>query len=201
MKNLLLGTIISLLSAVASADDIALMEPSYGGNGCPQGTVGAALSPDQKVLSIAFDEFYVEAGKSVNKTLQRKSCNLIVPIHIPQGLSLSIIKVDYRGYVYAPKGASATFNVEYFLKSLGSSNTGPKVTKTFNGPKDQDYLVSHDLGLAATVWSKCGEDVNMRINTSIQAKTNTKKEDVLATVDSVDLAAGLVYHLQWKQCK
>lgn len=200
MKSLLV-TIFTLLGAVAYADDISLQEPSYGGTGCPQGTVGVALSPDAKALSVVFDAFMAEAGKSVGKTLDRKSCNLIVPIHIPQGMSVSVLKVDYRGYVYAPKGTQAQFNVEYFLKSFGSQNTGPKASKTFVGAYDNEYLISNNLGLSAIVWSSCGEDVNLRINSSIMARTNSKKDDVLATVDSTDIAAGLVYHLQWKTCK
>ncbi len=200
MKSLLV-TIFTLLATVSYADDIALQEPSYGGTGCPQGTVGVALSPDAKTLSVVFDAFMAEAGKSVNKTLDRKSCNLIVPIHIPQGMSVSVLKVDYRGYVYAPKGAQAQFNVEYFLKSFGSQSTGPKATKTFLGAYDNEYLISNQLGLSGIVWSACGEDVNLRINSSITARTNTKKDDVLATVDSTDISAGLVYHLQWKKCK
>lgn len=189
------------MSALASADDIALQEPSYGGTGCPQGTVGVALSPDSKSLSVVFDSFMAEAGKSAAKTLDRKACNLIVPIHIPQGLSVSVLKVDYRGYVYAPKGTQAVFNVEYFLKSFNSQNTGPKASKTFVGAYDNEYLISHNLGVTASVWSACGEDVNLRINSSITARTNSKKDDVLATVDSTDIAAGLVYHLAWRSCK
>jgi hypothetical protein len=189
-----------MMGAMAYADDIQLMEPSYGGTGCPQGTVGAALSPDNKALSIVFDSFMAEAGKSSGKSIDRKSCNLIVPIHIPTGLSVSILKVDYRGYVFAPKGTQAKFNVEYFLKSFGSQSSGPKDAKTFNGLYDDEYMITNNLGLSAVVWSACGEDVNLRINSSMMAKTNAKKDDVLATVDSTDIAAGLVYYLQWQKC-
>jgi hypothetical protein len=200
MKSLLV-TLLTLVGAMAyGADDIALLDPSYGGSGCPQGTVGVALSPDQKALSVVFDSFVAEAGKSAGKTLDRKSCNLIVPIHIPQGMSVSVLKVDYRGYVFAPKGTQAQFNVEYFLKSFNSQNAGPKSAKTFKGLYDDEYMLTNDLALSAIVWSACGEDVNLRINSSIMARTNGKKEDVLATVDSTDIAAGLVYHLQWQKC-
>jgi hypothetical protein len=202
MGKLILTAVMCLMSVGAyAANDIALGEPSYGGTGCPQGTVGITLSPDSKVLSLIFDQYMAEAGKSAGKTLERKTCNLSVPIHVPQGLSVSVLKVDYRGYVYAPKGAQVNFNVEYFLKSFNSSTTGPKAARTFKGPYDSEYLVSNQLGLSALVWSACGEDINLRVNSSITARTNPKKDDVLATVDSTDIAAGIIYQLQWQKCK
>lgn len=201
MKGLLLTALVGLFSLSANAaDDIKLGEPSYGGTGCPQGTVGITLSPDSKVLSMIFDAYVAEAGKSIGKTLQRQTCNLSVPIHVPQGMSVSILKVDYRGYVYAPKGTSAQFSVEYFLKSFNGQTTGPKSEKTFSN-YDNEYMISNQLGLQAVVWSACGEDVNLRVNSSMTAKTNAKKDDVLATVDSVDIAGGIIYQLQWQKCK
>ncbi len=203
MRNVVftLVSIVSMaMSTIARADDIALGEPAYGGTGCPQGTVGATLSPDNKVLSIIFDAFMAQAGKGAGVALDRKSCNLAVPIHVPQGYSVSVLKVDYRGYTYVPAGAMARFSVEYFLKSFNSSSTGPKGSRTFMGPVDRDYLVSNQLLLSAAVWSACGQDVNLRINTSMLAKTNSKNQDVLATVDSTDIAAGMIYQLQWRKC-
>lgn len=201
MKGLLLSLLVGLFAVSANAaDDIALGEPSYGGTGCPQGSVGITLSPDAKVLSMIFDSYVAEAGKSAGKTIHRQTCNLSVPIHVPQGFSVSVLKVDYRGYVMAPKGTQATFNVEYFLKSFNGSTTGPKATKTFSN-FDNDYLISNQLALSALVWSPCGEDVNLRVNSSMTARTDSKKQDVLATVDSVDVAGGIVYQLQWRSCK
>lgn len=200
MRGMFLTAIVSLLALTANAaDDIALGEPSYGGSGCPQGSVGITLSPDSKVLSMIFDSYVAEAGKSAGKTIDRKTCNLSVPVHVPQGFSVSILKVDYRGYVLAPSGTQATFNVEYFLKSFNGSSTGPKVSRAFSG-HDGEYMISNQLALTALIWSACGEDVNLRVNSSMTARTNSQKRDVLATVDSTDIAAGIVYQLQWRKC-
>lgn len=198
MKKIILSAIVALVSMSASADDIALGIPSYGGTGCPQGTVGATLSPDSKVLSVIFDQYMAQAGKA--PMIDRKSCNLSVPVHVPNGWSVSILKIDYRGYTFVPPGAMARFDVEYFLKSFNSTSAGPKASRTFMGPYDDTYLITNQLGISGIVWSACGEDVNLRINSSIMAKTNNKKQDVLATVDSVDIAAGMIFSLQWRQC-
>lgn len=185
----------SSFAGTAFADDIALGEPGYGGTGCPDGSASVTLSPDAKSLSILFDEYYVEAGGSTNKSLDRKSCNIAIPVHVPQGLSVSILTIDYRGYNSLPSGARSVFNVEYFF----AGQRGPTFSKTFNGKLDKDYLITNKLKASALVWSKCGADVNLRTNSSIRVQTRQNKE-ALATVDSQDVSAAIVYALQWKKC-
>ena len=184
-----------LFSTGAHADSISLGEPGYGGTGCPAGTAATVLSADRKSLSILFDAYYVEAGGSTNKSFGRKSCNLAIPVHVPQGLSISVLAIDYRGYNNIPSGAKSVFSVEYFF----AGSTGPKFTKTFNGPKNADYLISNKLTASSIVWSACGADVNLRTNSSIRVNTTGNKE-ALATVDSEDIKAAIVYQLQWKTC-
>lgn len=179
----------------AQADTILLGDPGYGGTGCPAGTVSATLSPDQKSLSLIFDEYFVEAGGTTNKTFDRKSCNIAIPVHVPQGLSVSVLAIDYRGYNNIPSGARTTFNVEYFFAGV----QGPRFAKNFNGPLDSDYLIKNKLTASALVWSACGADVNLRTNSSIRV-TTVQNKDALATVDSEDVSAAIIYQLQWKSC-
>lgn len=193
MKQVLI-MLLTLLSVTAYADDIALGEPEFGGTGCPEGTVSTVLSGDNKILSIIFDAYVAEAGKT--KSIARKACDIGVPVHVPQGLSFSVLKVDYRGYNFLPKGATSRMSVEYFF----GGSVGPKTSRNFSGPLDDDYLVTHKLGLNALVWSPCGKDTVLRIKSSIQNKTNLKKEDALTTVDSADVKAGMEYHIQWRKC-
>ena len=182
-------------TTLAQADTILLGDPGYGGPGCPAGTVSATLSPDQKSLSLIFDEYYVEAGGSTNKSFARKSCNIAIPVHVPQGLSVSVLAIDYRGFNQIPSGARTTFSVEYFFAGI----RGPKFTKNFNGPVSSDYLIRNKLVASALVWSACGADVNLRTNSSIRV-TTVQNKDALATVDSEDVNAAIVYQLQWKSC-
>ena len=198
MKKLV-ATVAMLLSAgfasTAQADDIALGQPGYGGSGCPSGSVSATLSPDAKSLSLLFDAYSVEAGGESNKRFDRKSCNIAIPVHVPQGRSISVLAIDYRGYNNVPSGASTDFNVEYFFAGM----RGPAFKKTFRGPIDSDYLIQNKLVADALVWSRCGEDVNLRTNSSIRVSTVGGRQ-ALATVDSEDVSAAIVYLLQWRKC-
>lgn len=185
-----------LWSPVNAQNDIQLGEPGYGGTGCPAGSASATLSPDKKSLSIIFDEYFVEAGSINRKRLARKNCSVAIPVHVPQGFSVSIIDVDYRGYVSLPRRAEARFSAEYFFAGI----RGPKFNKTFRGETDQDYVLSNKLGVQALVWSQCGADVNLRVNSSMMVRVASTRDDALATVDSADFKAGIVYKLQWKRC-
>lgn len=189
-------TALTLAGNLAHADGLWLGVPGYGGNGCPQGTASVTLSPDQKQLSVLFDQYIAEAGASVGKALDRKACNLSIPVHVPNGYSISILEVDYRGFVSVPVGGQAQFNVEYFF----AGQTGPKYTKTFQGGTNDSYSLGNTLLASALVWSTCGADVNLRVNTNIMARTNAWKQDALATVDSADVSAGLIYHIQMRKC-
>ena len=187
--------ILALAASTAHADDIALGVPGYGGTGCPDGSVSATLSPDAKSLSLIFDTYSVEAGGDTGKKFDRKSCNVAIPVHVPQGDSVSILAIDYRGYNNIPAGASSQFNVEYFF----AGSRGPTFKKSFNGPKDEDYLIQNQLTAESIIWSRCGEDVNLRTNSSIKVTTAGNKQ-AQATVDSQDVNAAIIYLFQWKKC-
>jgi hypothetical protein len=185
------------LSLQALADDISIGHPEHGGNGCPSGTVSTTLSPDQKSLSVLFDQYVAEAGGGTGKTLDRKSCNVAIPVHVPQGYSVSVFQVDYRGFRSIPIGGSGQFRVEYFFAGA----RGPLLGRSFNGGEDGDYLLTHNLVASAMVWSPCGADTNLRINSSVLARTNRQMDTAMATVDTIDVKSGLVFSIQWRRCQ
>lgn len=192
----LAGAMLMATAGAAGADDdLRLGVPVSGGTGCPSGTVAASVSPDGKELSILFDQFVVEAGASVGRRLDRKSCNISIPVQVPQGYSVAIFNVDYRGFNALPRGTRSQLTADYFF----AGQTGPRSTRAFTGPQDRDYLVNDRLLASALVWSACGDSVNFRINTSLLVQS-PNGADAMATLDSTDLSAGIVYQLQWRRC-
>lgn len=189
---------VSLLatSMTAFADGLVLGDPAYGGNGCPNGSASATISPDGSSLSVIFDQFITEAGPSSGKQLDRKSCNIAIPVHVPNGFSISILAVDYRGFVSLPRGATARLQAEYFF----AGSQGPRFAKDFRGAFDQDYTFNNSMGVQAMVWSPCGADVNLRVNASMMVRNNSY-DDALATVDSADFSSGIIYQVQMRRCQ
>jgi len=196
MKNILSSLTLVFLSTPVVAQDISLGEPAYGGTGCPAGTAAAVLSEDARSLSIIFDQYVSEAGGTTGRTFERKSCNVAIPVRVPNGYSVSVFAVDYRGYNYLPTNSSAEFNVEYFF----AGSRGPSFRRTFRGPSEANYLIRNDLIASSVVWSGCGDDVILRTNSSIRVASYSGRQ-AYSSVDSQDVQAALVYHLAFRQCQ
>lgn len=195
MKKFILAFSAVMLSAPVFAGDISLGQPGYGGTGCPTGSVSATLSPDAKSLSLLFDQYQVSVGGKTGKSFDRKSCNIAIPVHVPQGMSVSVLKIDFRGFNHLPQMATSQFNVEYFF----AGTRGPAYQKIFRGSLDEDYLINNELTVEAMVWSGCGADVNLRTNSSMRVKTVNNNE-AMASIDSEDVRGGIIYQLQWRSC-
>ncbi len=174
------------ISPALAQSKVEILGASYGGSGCPDNSASVSVSPDGQELSILFDKF---AALGNSQTGNRKSCNLSIPIKVPQGFQISLYDADYRGYV-APS-TTANLRAEYFF----AGNRGPVFSRSFRG--ETDYNVRDSLVTVADVWSACGDSTNMRVNASMTARGAG-----MATVDSFDLAhRGLVYHVKYRNCR
>ncbi len=184
------------LSAQAQSG-LRLGQPAYGGTGCPGGSASVTLSPDESALSILFDSYVAEAGFSAKKTVDRKSCNISIPVQVPSGYSVAIFQVDYRGFNLIPAaGAYTRLDTEYFW----AGSRGPRFARVYSGPMSDNYTQSDGLVAQTLVWTPCGASVNLRVNSSIMAQTNRRQDQTMITVDSADLTSGLIYHLQFRRC-
>jgi hypothetical protein len=185
---LVLATMVATVPiAPAFANDkVEILGANYGGSGCPDRSASVSVSPDGQELSVLFDKF---SALGSDPSQSRKSCNLSIPIKVPQGFQISLYDADYRGYI-AP-ATSGTLRAEYFF----AGNRGPVFQRTFNG--EDNYNVRDSLATVADVWSACGDSTNMRVNASMAARGKGA-----ATVDSFDLAhRGLVYHIKYRACR
>jgi hypothetical protein len=190
VKVFLAAAIMSAFASPIFANNannkVEILGASYGGSGCPNQSASVTVSPDGQELSILFDKF---AALGNVPSENRKSCNLSIPIKLPQGFQISLYDADYRGYV-APSTVG-NLRAEYFF----AGNRGPVFSRTFRG--EANYNVRDSLATVADVWSSCGDSVNMRVNAAM-----TARGEGMATVDSFDLAhRGLVYHVKYRACR
>ena len=188
LLNLFLATttLISSFQAPVTNSKVQILGASYGGNGCPNQSASVSVSPDGQELSILFDKFIAQGNVAAER---RKSCNLSIPIKVPQGYQISLYDADYRGYV-APR-TTASLRAEYFF----AGNRGPVFSRTIRG--EANYNVRDSLQTVADVWSRCGDNINMRVNAAMTASGSG-----MATVDSFDLShRGLVYHIKYRTCR
>lgn len=170
----------------------------YAGNGCPAGSASVVLSPDKKSVSVLFDDYIAEAGGPGQRTFDRKKCDIAFGLKIPNGISVSMIDADYRGFTDLPRRAQATFTRDYFFAGA----RGPSLKKTWRGSQSNDFLIKDRMGVMANVWSACGADVVLRSKTAATVRTQRGNE-ALMMVDSADLKTNTVfrYNFAYRACR
>ncbi len=197
LKSLLVLSAIVMASASAEASRITLGEAAYGGNGCPAGSASITTTGDGTTMSVLFDSFAAEAGNTTGRRVDRKSCNLRVPVRVPNGYSVALIAVDYRGFNAVPgQGAYNDFRAEYFY----AGSRGPVFQKRFQGPQADSFQITNNLIASNLIWSACSKEVIFSINASATSMSNSRMDQTMMIVDSIDINAGMLYHFQLRRC-
>lgn len=168
---------------------VSINSASHSGAGCPSGSSEVILSSDKKTLSVLFDEYQAEAGLGTGPdggsalTTSRVACNIAISLHIPQGYQAFLVGADFRGAVSLPADAIAEFNREYFFAAASS----PMLTATWSGEVDNDSIeIFDDLYADSRSYSRCGEDVILRSNTSLYVAAPADADTALIQIDSFD---------------
>jgi hypothetical protein len=172
---------------------------SYGGPGCPAGSVGEYLSDDAKAFTLAFDEFSVEKGPGIPLSESRKFCNVNLDLHIPQGWQYSVFKVDYRGFADLPRGTYGIQQSTYRFSGSAGRRSQVKLRTLLRGSFSDDYEINDTLGVTSLVWSPCG--VNRALNIKAEARLGgNRRLNSFMTVDTIDGEFKTIYKLQWRRC-
>lgn len=176
--------------------DVYVESITYGGSGCPQGTVGMSLSDDRTVFTLIFDSYVASMGPGLPSTESRKDCQLIVKLHAPQGWSYTIGDVTYRGFANLSAGTTGFQTSTYYF--MGSA-TQRRVSTPITGPVAKDYTVGDRLRWSGLVWSSCTAEVPLEIHSAVSLVGRSDTASMLTT-DSVDGKFKTVFTLQWKRC-
>jgi len=123
---------------------------AQGASGCPNGTYSVVTSPDGGTISILFDSFKVEAGGSTGLDMDRKSCNLSVPLVLPAGYSIGVYKVDYRGFAQLSEKQHSELLVDY---ALGPHDNGRIYRRKVKGIFLGDFFLPIRLSLNSSFLS------------------------------------------------
>jgi len=180
-----------------SGHEIEIKGVAYAGSGCPSGTVASQLSTDKTTLTLIYDDFIAQSGKNIPPKDYRKNCQLNVKLRYPQGWQFSVFKADYRGHATLPHGATGTCKATYYFSGDSKQMSS---TKTFKGPMDEDYLKTDTFGVSSTVWSPCGAEGMLNINSAIQLSPLDSEKRALLTSESTDLKFKQIQYLQWRKC-
>ena len=173
---------------------IEIGEIGHGGSGCPIDSISNIHSPqlDKKVIFKPL-EYHLKIGDS-KRRIVRRSCNLSIPVKIPQGISVAFYHLNFKGSLDLEKGTSLRFSAEYFI----AGKRGPKIKRTFTETKLKSFQIGPEDNTPA-LWSECGENVNLRINTALLLRSKGTKKGQ-ASLKSIQIGKDLKGAIKWKKC-
>jgi uncharacterized protein DUF4360 len=182
------------------SDRIVIDVVTVNGSGCPAGTAAIAVAPDNTAFTVTYSNYMALVGVGSTSTDWRKNCQLNIVVHVPQGFTYAISKVDYRGFASLAAGSSAIERANYYFQ--GQSQTA-YASHTLPGPLGDDWQTTDEVQLAALVWAPCGALRNLNVNTELRAMAGTsdiKKTTSFISMDSTDGAIDTTYHFSWATC-
>jgi hypothetical protein len=181
----LLVTLLALATPAAATELIPFGDIGYGGTGCPDGTASIVTNDDRSSALLELSAYAVGQG---NRSLDRQACAVAIPVSVPDGVMVAIRGVSVIGSVDLPGGVDATLGLEAFV----AGDSGTPVDLTLSGPRAGTWYRAIVIRPDDLVWTGCGDDANLRINTSLRTKGNAGAR---VTLDSL-----VLYRFATKAC-
>lgn len=214
MKTLL--TLFPLLAfAQLASAQINFNNVTYSGNGCPQGTVSTAVSPDGASLSILFDEFRAEVPQYVSGPATRdlKSCALSFTASLPKGMKADSLEITMqaRGATILDEGVEGYFTSALVgYNGVARSRGNPTVILTKQWRKRRTATVDESWTESpkplVQIQSACagsqGRDIRFDLKNHVLAEITSGdvRRQGMITVDSSDLKGLLKFTLHTSPC-
>ncbi len=203
---LVLGTVAAALTlgvtegfADPSPDQMHIKKLTYGGTGCPAGSVAVDIASDATAFTLIFDQFLAQIGPGVPAIESRKNCQVNLLLHVPHGFTYAITSVDYRGYANLAPGAQGMQKASYYFQGQAPTASAETI---FRGPYEQDWQLRDRVSTAALVWSPCGVERSMNVNAQLRLTRGTApaSSSSFIQMDSEDGNIQQVYHIVWAHC-
>jgi len=213
-RSLLAGAILATAlvtggsASAAPADEIqkAIDVPSepitvsvvtVNGSGCPAGTATVRRLADSTGFTVRYSNFVASVGGSARPTDFRKNCQLNVRVHVPQGFTYAIARVDYAGTANLAAGVSALKRANYYYTGSSVNNYS---NRTFTGPLSGRWRDTDTATAAELVYAACGVDRNININSELRVNKGTSSAASSIRMTSASGGVDTVYRFSWKTC-
>ncbi len=169
-------------------------------NACNGGSYSIIHSPNGATLSVLFDHFVVESGGSTPNSLSTRTCTLDIPLALPDGYSLGIYRVDYRGFAQLSDKQFFELSVLY---NLGESSNGRRFQRKLKDAYSANFLFTENIGAGLMKHVGCGENAKLSVSLALSIDGKASSSLAMAGLDSLDGAphGGLVYHFEYKKCR
>jgi hypothetical protein len=185
------------LPAHAQAAARPAAPPPVIAGGCGDISYSVVFSPDGNTLSVLFDNFAVTGGTGVG--VASTACDLQIPLPLPEGFSMGVYKVDYRGFARLQSGQTAELKVDY---GFGASGWFKSMRRALTGPVEDDYIFSETIGGGLMARAGCGPKAILNLRAALAIRATPTPAETTISLDSLDGApvGGVTFHLDRKKC-
>jgi hypothetical protein len=181
MKSILASLATTLLvSTFASAQVVQFGDMISGGTGCP---ATADKKPYLQISNqhgtIYFNDYSLKTSAQL---VDRKSCNIRLPISIVAGYQVGVKVIDLVGYVAQPKKMSSS--VSAIVSLVGAE--AQDLTKTWTTKINNNFHLQNDLASGYT-WSSCfGKDTMLTMNSNIITQRTKVSQKSSISLDEIN---------------
>lgn len=197
LKSGIVFSSVFLFAAPALAQNTRIEGFTYAGSGCPVGSAAGIISPDQKALTVIFDNFAAQAGPGYPLSANRAFCQLAVDLRFDPGWQVAVFDATYRGFADLEPGVRAAHETSYYFS--GSPLTSGPLLWNMVGPFTSNF--SRTDSFSTTVWSECGAVRPLNIKTNLFVTNRHAPSNMgLVTNDTTDLQVRLEFGLVYRRC-
>ncbi|KAK4117411.1 hypothetical protein N656DRAFT_35355 [Canariomyces notabilis] len=182
---------------------IQIVEASFSGSGCPQGTVSTSISPDKTVITFGFDAFQTEIGPGTKMTDRTKNCQLHLNLKYPGGFQFAVVESTYHGYAQLETGVTGNFYSTYYFSQDAQATTTTQTSITGGGiwAEGQVYTKADKIPTASYIYSPCGASGILNINNRIALTSTNSSASGFITDDDATVAFTQQLNIAWRSCK
>jgi hypothetical protein len=169
------------------------------GSGCPAGSWDVDISPDGQVFTATFSQYEVNITPQVPDATLARDCTLAIQLHSPQGLSYAITSFYYSGYAFLEQGVTARQSARYWFQGNPLPPTNSNRVDIV-GPADRSFLFQDSIETKDQVYSACGTQRDLNVNTRLQVINSSPKRNGYANIASIDGKTELKFGITWRKC-
>ncbi|KAF2748080.1 hypothetical protein M011DRAFT_442391 [Sporormia fimetaria CBS 119925] len=181
---------------------ITIVDTSYSGNGCPQGSVSTSTSSDKTVITYGFDAFQTYIGPGTVPADRTKNCAIHLNLKYPGGFQYAVVDATYHGFARLDPGVTGTFLTTYFFsqEAYKTSTTRYSVQGSEKLALGEVYTKNDKIETTATIWSPCGGEGILNINNRLSLTSSNSKASGELSNDDATVAFTQQLHVSWRPC-
>ncbi|KAK7192033.1 secreted protein [Paraphaeosphaeria sporulosa] len=198
---------------------IVIIDSSYSGNGCPQGSVSTSTSTDKtgrergyiveiifddfdKVITYGFDQFQTYIGPGIPTKDNSRACQLHLNLKYPGGFQYAVVSATYHGWARMDKGVTGDFITSYYFSQDAGKTSTTRMSATGGGAltNGQVYTKQDNVETTAVVWSPCGTNGILNVNNRISLRSSNSSAYGELSNDDATIAFTQQVHVSWQPC-